>query len=82
MAKVNFTVEGLAQGGAVSAQACQEILRALAGCGFRQPRFDPASQTFSVELDPAANSFSDVRRAVAIVGKNKGRVYIAVVMSP
>jgi len=58
------------------------VLRALAGRGFAQPRFDAASQTFSVELDPAVNSFSDVRRAVSLVGKRRDRVYIAVVMSP
>ncbi len=81
MAKITFTIEGLAHGGALSTDACEEVLRALAG-RFGQPRFDPASQTFSVELDPAVDNFSDVRRAVSLVGKSRDRVYIAVVMSP
>jgi hypothetical protein len=82
MAKITFTIEGLAHGGAPSTDAYEEVLRALADRGFGQPRFDPASQTFSVELDPAVDTFSDVRRTVSVVGKSRDRVYIAVVMSP
>lgn len=81
MARVSFTVEGLANGDEIGASAREEIVRALAGHGF-QTHFEPASQTFSVDIDPAVNSFSDVRRAIGAVGKLKGRVYIAVVMSP
>jgi len=80
MATVNFTVEGLALHGAGT--AFSEIVRALAEQGFAAARFDPGRQLFSVEIDPANQSFSDVRRAVSDLGRRKGLIYLAVVMSP
>ncbi|HKD66614.1 MAG TPA: hypothetical protein VKB84_07210 [Candidatus Binataceae bacterium] len=82
MARINFTVEGLIDRAAGSGDAPYDILRTLIDHQLGDGGFDPATQLFSVEIDPAAHSFADVRRAVADLGKRKGLVYLAVVMSP
>ncbi len=82
MAKINFTVQGLTAKGAQAAAARAEILRTLDEYRIGQAGFEPGLETFSVEIDPAVHSFSDVRRAIGALGKSKGLVYLAVVMSP
>ncbi len=81
MARVNFTVEGLMRCGSDTA-ASADIVRALGEQGFAEARFDPGLELFSVEIDPAAQSFSDLRRAVSDLGRRRGLMYLAVVMSP
>ncbi len=78
MARVRFTVQGMKECGPGPA----EIVRALDEHEFGQPEFDPAWGIFSVEIDPARNTFAGVRRAVAALGKRHGLVYLAVIMSP
>lgn len=58
------------------------IVRGLAARGFDGVRFHPQWEVFSLELDPALHSFADVRRAVVAVGVERGRRYLAVIMSP
>ncbi len=82
MARVSFTVEGLMRYGSEARAAPADIVRALCEHGFVEARFDPGLELFSVEIDPAVNSFSDVRRAVCDLGRRKGLTYLAVVMSP
>jgi len=83
MATINFTVQGLIGYGAGGGAAVRdEVVSALDRHGLRGARFDPGLEVFSVELDPAVHSFSDVRRVIEDLGKRKGLVYLAVVMSP
>ncbi len=82
MARVSFTVQGLTRYGSDLGAAPADIIRALGEEGFAQVRFDPALELFSVEIDPAVHSFSEVRRAVSDLGRRKGLKYLAVVMSP
>jgi hypothetical protein len=82
MARLNFTIQGLSECAAIAAEARDQVLFALAQHGLEQALFDPKLQIFSVEIDPALHSFSDVRRAIAALGEDKGRVYLAVIMSP
>ena len=83
MARVNFTVQGLMGYGADGdAAAHREIVRALNEHALGSARFDPGLGVFSVEIDPAVHSFSDLRRVIGDLGKRKGLVYLAVVMSP
>ncbi len=82
MARVNFTVEGLMRCGSDRAAASADIVRTLGEQGFAEARFDPGLELFSVDIDPAAQSFSDVRRAVSDLGRRRGLMYLAVVMSP
>jgi hypothetical protein len=77
MACINFIVEGLNP----SPAAAGEIVRTLLEHNFTGARFDPATDIFSVEIDPAAHSFADLRRVIATLGKSKRLVYLAVVMS-
>jgi hypothetical protein len=79
MATVNFTVQGLVDYRVGGAEA---LVRALTDCGISGACFDPDLELFSVEIDPAVHSFADVRRTVSAVGKRKGLVYLAIVMSP
>jgi hypothetical protein len=82
MARLNFTVRGLRQCGLTGAAAVDEILRALNDNNFGEARFDRGLEVFSVEIDPAVHSFSDVRRLIDALGRRRGLVYFAVVMSP
>jgi hypothetical protein len=82
MARVSFSVEGLMRRGADSGATAADLVRALREQGFAQARFDPCLELFSVEIDPAVQSFSDLRRAVSDLGRRKGLTYLAVVMSP
>lgn len=82
MVRVNFTVEGRMRYGSDGAAASADIVRALGEHGFAEARFDPGLELFSVQIDPATHSFSDVRRAVSDLGRRKGLIYLAVVMSP
>ncbi len=82
MARVSFTVEGLMRYGSDACAVPADIVRALREQGFVEARFDPGLKSFSVEIDPAVQSFSDVRRAVSDLGRRSGLTYLAVVMSP
>lgn len=81
MERINFTVEGLAACSGTAA-AREEILRTLVEHDFGEAFFDPGLETFGVELNSAMHSFADVRRAIGALGKRKGLVYLAVIMSP
>jgi hypothetical protein len=82
MARVNFAVNGLPERGPDGAGAVDEILRTLAEHELGEARFDPRTRTFAVEIDPDVHSFSDVRRTVSALGRRKGLIYLAIVMSP
>jgi hypothetical protein len=81
MARVNFIVEGLRRRGLTGTAAVDEILSALNNNDFGEARFDRGLEIFSVEIDPAVQSFSDVRRLIDALGQRRGLVYFAVVMS-
>jgi hypothetical protein len=80
MATVNFEVQGLPSG--VTDSGVQNDILRVPQAHFSAPRFDRDLGIFSVELDPAVHSFADLRRAIEVLGKRRGLVYLAIVISP
>jgi hypothetical protein len=79
---INFAVEGmLRRGGRLSTGVPAAVLRALEEAGVGEARFDYQREIFTVELDPAVASWSEVREAVRRAGEREGRTLLAVVMS-
>lgn len=80
---INFAVEGmLRRGGVLSTEGPAAVLRALEEDGIGGAHFDYRREIFTVELDPAVVSWSEVREAVRRAGESEGRTLLAVVMSP
>ncbi|HTY55141.1 MAG TPA: hypothetical protein VMB26_08075 [Candidatus Binataceae bacterium] len=79
---VKFAVEGMLRDCAsLLPEGVESVLRALEESGISGARFDYHREIFSIELDPALVSWSDVRESVRRAGERDGRLFLAVVMS-
>jgi hypothetical protein len=79
---IRFAVEGMPRcDGLLSTESPTAVLRALEAGGVRGARFDAMREVFTIELDPALISWSEVRELVRLAGEREGRVLLAVVMS-
>jgi len=79
---IKFLVEGMPRRGKLIApEFLAAMLRGLEQAGLRGASFDDRREIFSVELDPALISWSEVRDTVRCVGEREGKTLLAVVMS-
>jgi|HubBroStandDraft_6_1064221.scaffolds.fasta_scaffold3290637_1 hypothetical protein len=79
---IKFLVEGMPRSGELAfPEISASLLRGLEQAGIRGASFNDRREIFTVELDPALISWSEVRDTVRLVGEREGRILIAVVMS-